>query len=293
MRWGEGYIAVDWGTTNRRAYAIGAAGDLEDKYEDALGVTAIAEGGFEAAIATLRSRLGDRPMLLAGMIGSNRGWIETPYIPCPAGPSELASAVRWVEPGRTGIVTGVSQSGSAGADVMRGEEVQAFGAIRTGLVPANSVICHPGTHAKWIRMSDGRIEAFRTMMTGEMFSLLRKHSILADMLRGTAEIDSDFDDGCAAALSGEPLLASLFAIRARRLVGGELANPASHASGLLIGSDVRAGLALWPEIPIALVGRPDLCALYRAALGEAGHQVAQVDGQEAFLAGIHGLTELF
>jgi 2-dehydro-3-deoxygalactonokinase len=292
MSWREGYIAVDWGTTNRRAYLIDASGRLVDTFADELGLMAVPEGGFDAAGAEIRRRLGDRPMLLAGMVGSNRGWREAPYAPAPAGVEDLASAILWIEPGRTGIVPGVSQSGAAGADVMRGEEVQVLGAVAAGHVPPDTLICHPGTHAKWIRMENGRIASFRTMMTGELFSLLTRHSILADQLRDEVTVNPSFERGVAEALDGAEILGSLFRIRARHLLGEEEGEPADYASGLLIGCDVRAGLGMRTGGAIALIGRPDLCALYGAALAQAGHATTQLDGAEAFLAGIKVVTEM-
>lgn len=293
MGWREGYIAVDWGTTNRRAYLLDDQDLLQDEFADDCGLMAVPAGGFDRAVAEIRERLGDRPMLLAGMVGSNRGWREAPYVPCPADAHDLAQAILWVEPGRTGIVPGVCQRGEAGADVMRGEEVQVLGAVARGLVPADATICHPGTHAKWIKIEKGRIARFQTMMTGEMFSLLTEHSILADQLAGEAQVDDAFHSGVAEALAGGDLLSSLFRVRAGHLLGEGYANGASYASGLLIGCDVRAGLALSAdEGVIALVGRLDLCALYAAALARAGRQTTQLDGEDAFLAGIATLTEM-
>ena len=279
MGWPDGYIAVDWGTTNRRAYAVDAAGRCVEEMADDLGLLSVPDGGFADAAAEIRARFGNKPMLLAGMVGSNRGWLEAPYAPVPAGAVELARAIRWIEPGEIGIVPGVSQTGAAGADVMRGEEVQVVGAIAAGLVPGDALICHPGTHAKWIRVGGGRITMFRTMMTGELFSLLKAHSILADQLQGEVSVNSaGFAEGAGRGLSGAPLVSSLFGIRARRVLGESGPDGAAYASGLLIGSDVRAGLGLHREEPIALVGRPDLCALYAAALRKAGHEAAEVDG---------------
>ena len=292
MGWRSDYIAVDWGTTNRRAYAIGGDGRLADSVEDSRGILAVEPGGFEAEVAGIRRRLGDRPMLMAGMVGSNRGWREAPYVPCPVGLDALAGAILWIEPGRLGIVPGVSQSGAAGADVMRGEEVQVLGAIAAGLVPPDALVCHPGTHAKWMQLAGGRIEAFRTMMTGEIFGLLRTHSILSAQLREEAGVDEAFRDGAAAALGGEELLAGLFGVRARHLLGEDEKGGASYASGLLIGSDVRAGLRLHREGPVALIGEPELCALYAAVLAAAGQESIAVDGAVAFLAGIRMLTEM-
>ena len=116
MRWADGFIAVDWGTTNRRAYLIDSSGKQVDEFEDHKGVLSVGDGGFPAAIAEIRQRLRDLPLLLAGMIGSNRGWKEAPYVQCPAGLDELAKALVWAGK-REAIVPGVSYLGNGRADV--------------------------------------------------------------------------------------------------------------------------------------------------------------------------------
>jgi 2-dehydro-3-deoxygalactonokinase len=289
MGWRDSHIAVDWGTTNRRAYALNRAGEVEETIEDGLGIMRVPAGGFGEAVTELRRRLGDRPMLLAGMIGSNRGWQEAPYISCPAGAGEIAANILWVEPGRTGIVPGACWADGREADVMRGEEVQALGAL--GALPPDALICHPGTHSKWIVMQGGRIARFRTLMTGETFGLLKAHSILGPQLQEEAAPDAAFERGVAEALAGAEPLAGLFGIRARHLLGRGKENGASYASGLLIGADLRAGLRLHAGEPIGLVGRSDLRALYAAALAQAGFEAIEVDGSDAFLAGMRLLTE--
>ena len=288
-----GFIAVDWGTTNRRAYALGADGQLQERFEDERGILAVATGGFGSAVDELRARFGGRPMLLAGMVGSNRGWIEALYVPTPAGLAEVAAAIRWIEPGAVGIVPGVSMVDDGRADVMRGEEVQALGAVAAGMVAPDALVCHPGTHAKWIALEGGRIERFSTTMTGEVFNLLKTGGILAPQLQSPVAAGAAFADGVARALSGEAVLSALFAVRARFLLGQlEEHDCASYASGLLIGSDVRAGLALAPDARVALVGRPELCALYAAALDQAGREAIAIDGADAFVAGMRGLAEV-
>jgi 2-dehydro-3-deoxygalactonokinase len=252
---------------------------------------AVPPGGFEAAVAEIRRLFSGLPMLMAGMVGSNRGWVETPYVPSPAGAPELAAAIKWVEPNAVGIVPGISLHDGR-ADVMRGEEVQALGALALGKIGPDALICHPGTHTKWISMAAGRIGPFQTMMTGELFALLRTHSILAAELEGTVTVDEWFREGAAASLGGTDLLSSLFSIRARHVQGRSVGNGASCASGLLIGSDVRAGLRLHRGGPVGLVGRSDLRALYGAALALAGRETIEVDGAEAFLAGMRKLVEM-
>ena len=293
MRWAEGFIAVDWGTTNRRAWRIGPDSAVAAELADDRGILAVAEGGFPAAVEELRTGLGDLPLLMAGMIGSNRGWIEAPYLPCPAGAEALAGALRWVEPGRIAIVPGLCFEKDDQADVMRGEEVQILGALAAGLIGPDALVCHPGTHTKWARLSGGRIAAFRTVMTGELFNLLKGHSILADLLAGDARPDDAFAAGVSHGLDHDDLGAELFSVRARVLLGkaaGE--DAASYASGLLIGSDIGIGLRFAGEGEIVVMGRPNLTRLFAAALDRSGRKAHELDGERAFLAGATQLAEL-
>jgi 2-dehydro-3-deoxygalactonokinase len=293
MGWSEGFIAVDWGTTNRRAYLIGPGGERQGEMEDELGILSVAKGGFGEAVAAVTGRLGDRPMLMAGMIGSNRGWVEAPYVPCPAGPAELAAGICWVEAGRIGIVPGVCWSDEDGADVMRGEEAQIVGAVAAGLVPPDSIVCHPGTHNKWVRLEAGRIAAFRTVMTGEIFNLLKSHSILADLLAAPVRPDAAFEAGVRHGLDQDDLTAELFSVRARTLLGkSPRGDAACYASGLLIGADLRFGLRFAGESEVVVMGRPELTGLYAAALTVAGRDARETDGEEAFVAGAIHLAEL-
>ena len=289
MDWQQGYIAVDWGTTNRRAYRM-ERGQSVAQFADDLGLLSIRPGGFAEAVQDVRDRLGDLPMLLAGMVGSNRGWHEAPYAECPAGPAELAASLLWVD-SRTGIVPGVCQRGEHGPDVMRGEEIQLVGGIAAGLIPDQAIVCHPGTHAKWVEVQDGRIARFRTMMTGEVFALLRSHSILAAALGDAVEPGADFDAGVSQALAGEPLLSGLFRIRARGLLDVTTFNAAAHASGLLIGNEVVGALRKFGGEPVIVIGRGDLCELYARALNLAGCTSRCINGNAAFLAGANCLTE--
>ena len=291
MRWADGFIAVDWGTTNRRAYSIGPDGKQTDEFEDAKGILSIPSGGFPAAIAEIRERLGDRPLLLAGMVGSNRGWKEAPYVACPAGIDELAAKLVWAGE-REAIVPGVSYIGEGRADVMRGEEVQLLGAAAAGLVGPNALVCHPGTHNKWASLNQGRIHDFRTVMTGELFSLLKEHSILADLLGGAVDANDVFKGAARHAIFNESLPAELFSIRASVLLGQmKKEDAASFASGLLIGTDVRIGLSVPTGAEVVVMGRPELTRLYVAALGQANRGTIELDGEQCFLAGIHEIAK--
>jgi 2-dehydro-3-deoxygalactonokinase len=291
MRWADGFIAVDWGTTNRRAYRIDTNGHRADEFEDHKGVLSVQAGGFPAAVAEIRDRLGDHPLLLAGMIGSNRGWKEAPYVPCPAGIDELAKGLVWAGE-REAIVPGVSYTGNGRADVMRGEEVQLLGAVADGSVDPMGMVCHPGTHNKWATLRHGKISEFRTVMTGELFSLLKDHSILSDLLQGEVEASDAFKAGALYALNDAALPADLFTVRARVLLGqAKKEDAASYTSGLLIGTDVRIGLALPTGAEVHVMGRPELTKLYAAAIGQAGRDAVELDGEKCFLAGIQEIAK--
>ncbi len=291
MRWAEGFIAVDWGTTNRRAYLIDRDRSCIDEFEDSSGILAVADGGFPAAVAEIRARLGDKPLLLAGMVGSNRGWIEAPYVPCPAGIDDLAAGLVWADD-ETAIVPGVSLDADGRADVMRGEEVQLLGAVAAGTIPADCRVCHPGTHNKWVEVAGARIAAFRTVMTGELFNLLKEHSILADLLEQPVEPGDAFEAGVRHGLKSDDLQAELFSVRARVLLGkAAREDAASYTSGLLIGGDLRIGLQSEDAAQVVVMGRPELTRLYAGAVAIAGREPAERDGEQCFLSGITHIAE--
>jgi 2-dehydro-3-deoxygalactonokinase len=228
------------------------------------------------------------------MIGSTLGWAVADYLPCPAGAEELRHNLLQVDGGRhpVHIVPGLSCAGPAGAsDVMRGEETQAIGWIARAEARKHGrwIVCHPGTHAKWIEIIDGRVTRFVTAMTGELFAVLGKHSVLKT--DAPADDGSAFDEGVAAAEDGTALATRLFSVRARVVSDGKPeASSASYLSGLLIGAEVASAprlLDITADTPIALVGEPGLCRWYARALGERPYTLH--DGDKAALAGLRAL----
>jgi 2-dehydro-3-deoxygalactonokinase len=291
MGWAEGFIAVDWGTTNRRGYLLDSSGKSVDEFEDGEGITSVDSGGFPDAIAEIRKRLGDKPLLLAGMVGSNRGWVEAPYVPCPARLEDLARGLVWAGE-REAIVPGVSLLEQGRADVMRGEEVQLLGAAAAGMIDRTALVCHPGTHNKWSLLRHGRIETFRTVMTGELFNLLKEHSILADFLSGEVSANDAFRAGVERGLKKAELPAELFSVRARILLGqADKEDAVSFTSGLLIGTDVRIGLSRPLAAQVVVMGRPELTGLYAAAIVQAGREAVELDGEQCFLAGVAKIAQ--
>lgn len=274
------FLAIDWGTTNRRAFLI-EGGQVVRTERDDRGVTSVTD--FAAEAAGIRSRFGDLPMLMAGMVGSNIGWRAAPYVPAPAGIEELAANLLRIDD-RTAIVPGVSVTGPA--DVMRGEEVQLLGAVAAGLVPHDALLAQPGTHCKWAEMEGGRIAGFTTAMTGELFAMLRKYGLLSSQLTEEVTLGQAFLDGVEEGRKRD-LAASLFGIRAAKLLGERPdSDAASFASGLLIGSDVAARLERVGHDEVHILADPVLGGLYSAAVEVHGRRAVRVDSHAAFVAGI-------
>jgi 2-dehydro-3-deoxygalactonokinase len=184
-------IALDWGSTSARAYLMSDENEIVGQRQAPLGILNIKDRRFDGALLDLcgpwllaRREL---PLIAAGMIGSRQGWAEAPYVTCPAGLSELSSHLKPVEipnQRKLWIVPGVSMLTDDGTpDVMRGEETQIMGALNFAERERGSTLfILPGTHSKWVRVENGRIVWIRTYMTGELFSVLTRHSILGKLM---------------------------------------------------------------------------------------------------------------
>ncbi len=290
---GTAVIGLDWGTSALRAYRLGSAGEVLERRRADLGILRVTGGAFEDALFSI---IGDWlaaekevAVIASGMITSRQGWVETPYLPCPAGAGELAAALtaRRLRSGhRILFVTGLSTRGGDGMpDVMRGEETQIMGALAEG-VSARLLIL-PGTHSKWVRCSAGRIAHFATMMTGELFDVLRRHSILGRLMEGEADDAAAFARGVAFGARDHAdsggLLRRLFSVRSLGLFD-EIppAGLAAYLSGLLIGSELREGHRMFGEAEaVGLIGEPELVRRYREALTACGCEGEALPGDLA------------
>jgi len=280
-------IAVDWGTTNFRAFLLDAAGNMVARSSSPQGILGVEGGNFEQALrAEVGAWLaeGESRVLLCGMIGSRQGWVEAKYVPCPAGLNHLADAVVPVPFAGAAVrlVPGVMGLDAAGVpELMRGEETAAMGIV--GGCGGEAVVCFPGTHSKWIQLRDGQIVSFTTSMTGEIFSALRKHTILGRMMTSETAIDRQaFDQGVARSADPGGLLHHLFGVRTLSLMG-QLEQPASasYLSGLLIGHEVRSAMPRANRVH--LVGTAALCALYARVIEACGASAVMEDEDAAAL----------
>jgi 2-dehydro-3-deoxygalactonokinase len=292
------FLACDWGTTNLRAWRIGADGHVESKREFPLGVAKLAPGEAERRFKDeVRPALDaqDLPAMLCGMIGSALGWTAVPYVDCPALLADLAKGLCQADD-HSRIVPGLRGPGlDSGFDVMRGEETQLFGwlALDPSRKAGRHVVCHPGTHAKWALVEDGRVVRFLTAMTGELFDLLSRHGVLkSDAPPDDAQA---FLKGVEAAADGGELSARLFTVRTRVVASGLPARAAtSYLSGLLIGSEIASLprlLGVGADETIVLLGDDKLCGWYRTALTHKGRRAETYDGDEAALAGLRALEQ--
>lgn len=274
-------ITLDWGTTSLRAYLQTAHGHILDSRASMQGIMSLDGASFaDVLVATAGAWVrahGPLPVLLSGMVGSRQGWVEARYAPCPAGLADLGTALTPVPDaphgfGPVAIVPGLLLDDADAPDVIRGEEVEVFGAL-SRLGRSEGLFVLPGTHSKWVRVEDGRITRFSTYMTGEVFAALKGHTILGRMMQGEAHSEEGFRRGVAAARDltdgGGALLARLFCVRTLGLTGRlQEKDSADFLSGLLIGAELQH--ATRGHEPFTLVASAALTERYAAAADLVG-----------------------
>ncbi|MEO8754244.1 MAG: 2-dehydro-3-deoxygalactonokinase [Casimicrobiaceae bacterium] len=290
-------IAIDWGTTSVRAYRIDAAGSVVASHSLPLGVQKVQDGRFGDALATLLDdwREDRAPRLACGMIGSRQGWVEAPYVACPATLQDLIGGIVATSSGALQVVPGVLTRDAHGLpDVMRGEETQIVGAVDPGAERVLAVL--PGTHSKWARVEQGHIVDFMTLMTGELWSVLLQHSILGRLARppAGAGIGPAYARGVARGLGPGNLAHDVFGARTLALTG-ELAGEdvGDWLSGMMIGREVRnachwANRHGYDGSRVLLIGEDALVARYEVALAQADVVVDRAHPQAA----AHGLWRI-
>lgn len=288
-------IAIDWGTTSARAYAVDAAGRIGGTRSAPLGVQQLAGADFPRALAELLGEWQtlDVPRFAAGMIGSRQGWIEAPYVACPAALDALAGNLAWTPARELAIVPGLISRDRAGVpDVMRGEETQLAG----GLTDADETVLAvlPGTHSKWAQVERGRVVAFQTHMTGELYAVLLANSILGRLATQTSAAPAPgpaFARGVARGLAGGGLGHAIFGARTLALTG-ELDSDAvpDWLSGVLIGHEIGAARQ-WARDHgvdpkrVRVIGGEALVMRYQVALAQA-HIAADAGPADAAVRGL-------
>jgi len=283
------WIAVDWGTSSLRCWAMSSDGEPLAEATSDRGMGSLKPDEFEDALLWLVGDWIEGPVTIVacGMVGARQGWIEAAYRNVPTSPLGLPMTQPIVRDARLRIqiVPGLSQSKPA--DVMRGEETQIGGFLARNKT-FDGVVALPGTHTKWARISAGEVVGFQTLMTGELFALLSKQSVLRHSVANDGLDEAAFDAGIAEALSKpEAIAARLFSIRAESLVHrSDPVSARSQLSGLLIGAELAATKAWWLGHAVALIGAGALSRLYARALATQGVLAETVDVKHVTLAGL-------
>ncbi len=288
------WIAVDWGTSHLRAWAMQGDSVLDHAQSDR-GISRVAGRDFQQVLLDLIGGwLGAGPtdVVACGMVGARQGWVEAPYSAVPSAPlPEMPIRVPGTDPSiRAFVVPGLKQNDPA--DVMRGEETQIAGFLATR-PNWDGVICLPGTHTKWVQVSAGEVVSFRTFMTGEMFDLFQGQSVLQHSV-GTGWDEAAFAEAVADTLSKpEQLAARLFGLRAADLLHGQGKDVArARLSGLLIGAELAATRPYWLGQQLAIIGAEGPSEVYAKALQLQGAFVETADATLVTLAGLAQARQL-
>ena len=275
---GQHLIALDWGTSSFRGYLMTSDGDMLDSFANGQGILHCDGQSFEAVLEESAGnwmyQYPHAPIIACGMISSRQGWIEAPYLNCPAGLAEFAQQLisldlkrdrkLWFVPGA------MYRSASNIPDVMRGEETQILG--RVGRERKRFSFVMPGTHSKWVVVENGKLSWFTTFMTGEIFAILLNHSILRRLIEEGPHDDQAFQKGLAvakqAAQKGKGVMNHLFSVRSLGLFN-EISSTGlkSYLSGILIGAEVaEATLEMIDKVNVQLIGDKQLIQFYQEAL---------------------------
>lgn len=295
------YAAVDWGTTSFRLWIIGEDGSVLRERRSGEGMTTANKTGFHAILERHLAAVdapGHLPAIICGMAGAKQGWVEAGYLDTPAALSDIAAHAAAVPDMDRDIriLPGLAQRDKGHPDVMRGEETQLLGAA-TELGSGAHLVCMPGTHSKWVRLDANTVGGFSTFMTGELFDVISKHSILSHSVADAHGFSGDhpaFIQAVAEARANPALATNLiFGARAGQLLHGSSATDAKALlSGTLIGLEIAGALETTETIDsICLVASGSLGALYQAALEGLGLHPRIVDADTAVRAGLSSAAQ--
>lgn len=300
---GTAWIAVDWGSSQLRAWAMGADGSVLQRASAERGMLTLTPDQFELVLLELVEswlpEVGVITVIACGMVGARQGWREAPYcqLPCaPLSARQFVMAPTGAARLKVYLLPGLSQA--LPADVMRGEETLIAGVLE--VQPGfNGIVCLPGTHCKWVHVKQGIVEAFQTFMTGELFALLADHSVLKHGMAGspTDELALALPVFISAMRSAfeQPgqLSAALFPLRAQGLLQGLPAHEVrARLSGLLIGAELAASQMFWTDEPVIIVGDSGVAELYAEALQNLGITPQRLNAEVVTLAGLKAARSL-
>lgn len=301
-------IVVDWGTTNFRAYLVDGHGQCIESVNNDNGVLQCQGKFADVLMNNIGHWLKSKQLstiVLSGMVGSKVGWIETPYVDCPAKITTYGRhclQIQTFNEGRCYLVPGVKFISQHNLiDVMRGEELQVIGAyLKQEESHKNALFCCPGTHSKWVEMNHGCIDKIKTAMTGEMFSLLTKYSLLSNSVVNPLESaqalnTNAFEAGLKLSKTDNGLLNHIFSVRTCDLFG-QFSPSESYAylSGILIGHEIKGMIDLSTNAantPVKIIGSSTLSKAYSQALNYFNVPNTCVSAQASIICGASALLK--
>lgn len=290
------YAAVDWGTSSFRLWLMDENNRVLAEKRSNEGMAVASSKGFRTVLETHLQAVdasADLRVIVCGMAGARQGWVEAGYVEVPAPlASILAGTVQVPGVDRDiRILPGLCQRAPLAADVMRGEETQLLGALKAD-IDGDQIICMPGTHSKWVVASDNTVTGFSTYMTGELYDVISKHSVLSHSLVGAETFDGDrpaFTEAVRATVSNpQNATGQLFSVRSGMLLEGLApTDAAARLSGMLIGLEIAGGLPRpIDRTTIQLVASGRLDQLYRGAFTALSLPFQEIDADEAVRRGL-------
>lgn len=292
------FVAVDWGTTSFRLWLLSKDGTVLGERRSSEGMTTAMNSGFENVLNSHLSALNAPnyiPVIICGMAGARQGWVEAGYV---ATPCDLSSVLSGATPVPNvardiRILPGIAQRDEQVPDVMRGEETQLLGALSEKFTSGMQLVCMPGTHSKWVNVENLKVTGFSTFMTGELFDVISKHSILQHAIEGAQSFDGTNASFQAALIDAveNPQMASnrLFTARSGQLLHGLSATDAkAKLSGIMIGLEIAgAKSTAGDDASVILIGSGALGALYQQAFDTLNIRYTTIDADEAVRKGLY------
>ena len=291
------WIAVDWGTSTFRAYLV-QNNEVSDTIETKDGMKFVKSHLFEQTLLTLIDRWLDNDkiteILASGMVGSKQGWEEAPYQKTPCNLKSLNYITPSLKDNRISlkIFSGVSQINQP--DVMRGEETQIAGFLNEN-PNFNGSICLPGTHSKWVEIKNNNIIKFKTFMTGELFEIISKNSVLIHSVKAEKIDKMELLKSVDEILQKPELFSNaLFQLRADDLINSKGHTIyKSRLSGYLLAIELLGSVEFWKNSDIVLIGNPDLTSMYQFVLNKKVKSIKKFLSRDMILKGLKNFKKNF
>ena len=283
------WVALDWGTSNFRAYLM-ENNNVIDQVSTQEGMKFVDQKEFENTlvknITPWKKKFDINIVIASGMVGAKQGWIEVPYIKSPCDIRNLNfKTLNILDDINVHILSGVSQSNPS--DVMRGEETQIAGFLLNNIA-FNGSICLPGTHSKWVNLKSYNIDEFTTYLTGELYEIVKKYSILKHSLN-TTRLEDEIVKSAANLIIENPSFISnkLFEIRAENLLKNS--NQTSNNSklvGYLLGIELSGSKTYWEDKDLVIIGSSNLNKYYELILNGRSKSIQLFNSNDMVLNGL-------